>query len=272
MKLEFAKMHGAANDFVVLPKAPPPAPMDAQLSLALCDRRRGVGGDGALFLERLEQREESDPVFRMHFYNSDGSRAQMCFNGSRCCALRVVQLGWASGTFTFLTDYGLVRTQVDAREGRVRLWFDPPRAEQSELRLPKGSIAKLGHAVNTGDPHLVVELDREVFEELDFEEEARPLRWWTEGMPEGANVHMVVRGEEEWLIRSFERGVEGETWACGSGCIATVAALAGMDARERGIVLRTHGGDRIQVQPLSGEWSLEGPAVEVFSSTFEWSA
>ncbi len=271
MDVPFAKMHGAANDFVVIAGAPPADPVGARLSVALCDRRRGVGADGALFIERLPRGNDDDPLFRMHFYNSDGSHGTMCFNGSRCCALRAVHLGWAgSETFSFLTGYGVIRTRVDEAAGRVRLWFDPPQAQQGVLELPEGSPARTGRAVNTGDPHLVVELEREIFEGIDFEAAARPLRWWTEGMPEGANVHMVYRGEREWKIRSFERGVEAETWACGSGCIATVAALAGMEPREEAVVLRTHGDDRIEVQALQGEWTLEGPAVEVFTSTFHW--
>ncbi len=270
MEIPFAKMHGAANDFVVVEESPPAPDIAARLSVALCDRRRGVGADGVLFLERLDRSREDDPVFRIHFRNRDGSRGEMCFNGSRCCALRAVGLGWATGTFSFLTGYGVIRARVDEAHKRVRLWFPPPRVVGDELELPAGSPARYAVAVDTGDPHLVVELEKEVFGDLDFEAAARPLRWWTEALPEGANIHMVWRGPREWRIRSFERGVEAETWACGSGCIATVAALAGLAPREEPVVLRTRGEDLIEVQPLPEEWTLEGPAVEVFRSTFRW--
>lgn len=269
MDFRFAKMHGAANDFVVLECAPPSAPHDARLSEAMCHRRRGVGADGALFMERLSTAGTDAPIFRMHFYNMDGSRCRMCFNGARCCALRAFHLGWCGPRFVFDTDYGPIRAEVDAKAGRVALSFAPPELSSSEVELPTGSISRSARRVNTGDPHLVVELVGASVEEIDFETLARPLRWWEGGGNEGSNVHVVERGSSEWRIRSFERGVEAETWACGSGCIASVAAL-----REPGtykpVRLRTHGDDLIEVQPGPDHWALDGPAAEVFESIFVW--
>ena len=117
MELRFAKMHGAANDFVVLAMAPPKAPLDRQWVRRLCDRRQGVGGDGALFMERLDD-DKDGALFRMHFYNLDGGRCRMCFNGARCCALRAVGLDWGQGEFSFWTDYGLIDAVIEhAEEG-----------------------------------------------------------------------------------------------------------------------------------------------------------
>lgn len=269
MDYRFAKMHGAANDFVVVESAPPEAPEDARLSEALCHRRRGVGADGALFLERSSERGDDSPVFRMHFYNLDGSRCVMCFNGARCCALRAVQLGWCGSTFSFVTDYGRIGAEVDLRASRVRLEFAAPRLSAQALELPEGSPAPSGRAVDTGDPHLVVGLPGEDLEALDFEALARPLRWWKGAGDAGSNVHFVEHGAREWRIRSFERGVEAETWACGSGCIASVAALSELDD-PRPVGLRTHGGDLITVQPGPETWTLEGPAVQVFEASYRW--
>jgi diaminopimelate epimerase len=270
MKLEFAKMHGAANDFVILQEAPPAAPHDAALVRALCHRRLGIGADGALFMERLPEGGGEAPVFRMYFYNLDGSYCEMCFNGARCCALRAWHLGWCAESFTFLSEYGLIEARILDEGRRVWLRFPAPGCESGRLRLPPDSVALYGQRVSTGDPHLVVEVDSETVESPEFESLARPLRWWTEEFAEGTNVHFVHRGESAWRIRSFERGVEGETWACGSGCIASVAALAGVDARAEAVRLITRGGDEIRVQPQEGGWTLEGPAVEVFSASFEW--
>jgi diaminopimelate epimerase len=261
MELRLAKMHGAANDFVVLDQAPPPAPRDGAVSAELCDRRRGVGADGALWMERLAD-DPVGAVFRMHFYNGDGSRARMCFNGARCCALRAVDLGWADPEHSFHTDYGLLQARVDP--GRVTLRFPPPEASRGTVDLPAGAPSVRGYPVVTGDPHLVIDLEEAVFASLDFEAAARPLRWWNDVLPEGANVHMVHRAPDAWRIRSFERGVEGETWACGSGCIATVLALGGEPGRA--VTLRTHGGDRIEVEPGTASWRLTGPAVKVFET------
>jgi diaminopimelate epimerase len=193
----------------------------------------------------------------------------MCFNGARCCALRAVHLGWCGPRFVFDTDYGLIEAEVDEGEGTVTLGFAPPDLSSEAVELPEGSVASTARRVDTGDPHLVVDLSGRMVEEIDFEALARPLRWWTGAGSQGSNVHMVDRGSSEWRIRSFERGVEAETWACGSGCIASVAALrpAGSEIPVR---LRTHGNDLIEVRPGAESWTLRGPAVEVFESTFVW--
>ena len=100
-----------------------------------------------------------------------------------------------------------------------------------------------------------------------FEELARALRHWPGVGPEGANVHFVRRGEEQWDIRSFERGVEAETLACGSGCVSAVCAFEG---EQEQVVrhLRTRSGDRLTIRTGRDRWSLEGPAVRVFESVW----
>jgi diaminopimelate epimerase len=256
-----AKMHGAGNDFVVVPVAPPEVGTDSELVRRLADRRRGIGADGVLFLERSA---DETATFRMHFYNCDGGRAGLCLNGARCAALRCVQLGWASRQVSIRTEFTLVHAEVDPDSGRVRLRLPRPDAEARPVELPAGSPARNGWAIDTGDPHLVVEASTEE----PFEERARPLRRWTDPNPAGSNVHFVVRQPDEWLIRSFERGVEAETLACGSGCVSALLALCGPQngARAR---LRTRSGDRIDVAVREDQLELEGPAVCVF--TTEWS-
>jgi len=252
-------MHGAGNDFVVVVGAPPDE--DAALVRALADRRLGIGADGVLFLERLN----GDPAFRMHFYNCDGARAGLCLNGARCAALRAVQLGWAESRVRIQTEYSVVEAQVDldCEPARVALRLPLPEAIARPVSLPAGSVEGQGWAVDTGDPHLVVatsELD-------DFEERARPLRWWTEPDAAGSNVHFVRDDGDEWTIRSFERGIEGETLACGSGCVSALVALRG---REDGTAagLRTRTGDLIRVGVSDDQLTLEGPAVCAF--TTDW--
>ena len=252
-----AKMHGAGNDFCVLAGAPRP-----EVVRAMADRRTGIGADGVLFLERLE-----DPgALRMHFFNADGGRAGLCLNGSRCVALRALQWGWADGDHVRIhTDHQVVEATVQlaasGREGRVSLEIQPPRSAATWIDLPAASPAARGARVNTGDPHLVVEANTEG----DFVAAARALRHDPCVGPEGANVHFVDRSAVPWRIRSFERGVEDETLACGSGCVSAVAALA-----EGPTALRTSRGDVIEVDPTGDLWRLEGPAVLVFET--EWRA
>jgi diaminopimelate epimerase len=263
MDVHFAKMHGAANDFVVLEGVPPgDAETTRRLVASLCDRRQGIGADGALWMERLAA---GGPLFHMHFYNSDGGRAVQCFNGGRCCARRAVELGWiARDSFVYRTDAGEVRARVAGDE--IELWAAPPRQVGAALPLPPGSLGHSGTPITTGDPHLVIELDPVLWEQLDVERHGRPLRWWKGAFAEGNNVHFVLRNEAaRWHIRTFERGIEGETWACGSGCLAAVRALGSDTAVE----LRTRAGHRLRVSPGEQQWGIGGPAVTVFTGTWQ---
>ena len=256
-ELVVAKMHGAANDFCVVAAAPPASPDDATLVRALADRRRGVGGDGVLFVEPA-----GIHGVRMHFYNRDGVRAGLCLNGSRCVALYTVLEGWTGETLTIRTEHQAVAATVVERAGHravIRLEVEPPRTAVEWITLPAGGR---GARVDTGDPHLVVEVAAPAIERA-FETEARAIRHWEGLGPEGANVHFVHRGSGAWTIRSFERGVEAETLACGSGCISAAAALA-----EGPVDLRTRGGAVLRVDPRGDRWSLTGPAERVFVT--EW--
>jgi diaminopimelate epimerase len=266
LDLSLAKMHGAGNDFVVLDRRPPEPPDDGRAVRFLCHRRLGVGADGALWMERLEPGEAA---FRMHFYNNDGGRVNLCLNGARCCARRAVDLGWVRGRFTFLTERRAVDAEVTGES--VRLWIEPARAAGDPLALPVGSPGAMGIPVDTGDPHLVVEVAPDTIDQLDLDEVAPPLRWWQGAFADGNNVHFVARRADGWWIRSYERGVEAETLACGSGCLSAVAALAptpGSGAQD--VPLHTRAGDVITITPGPGRWQLSGPAVTVFTSTVRW--
>lgn len=257
-------MHGAGNDFVVVAGAPPARGSDASLVTALADRRRGIGADGVLFLEQLE---DGSADLRMHFYNCDGGRAGLCLNGARCAALRAVQLGWARDTVRIRTEYNFVDAKVQAttNAGLVRLRLALPESDLRQVTLPEGSPNRQAWALNTGDPHLVVEVS--AVADDGFEERARPLRWWTGPDQAGSNVHFVERGPESWTIRSFERGIEGETLACGSGCVSALLALGGGSEGSHARLL-TRSGDEIRVAVHGGSLELEGPAVCVF--TTDW--
>jgi diaminopimelate epimerase len=257
-----AKMHGAGNDFVVVATAPPAPGPDSELVRDLADRRRGIGADGVLFLERLD---DESATFRMHFYNCDGGRAGLCLNGARCAALRVVQMGWADELVTIRTEYTEIEARVATSTSRVRLRLPMPEGEARKVDLPAGSTEASGWAIDIGDPHLVVETTGVA--DPGFEDLARPLRWWTGPDPAGSNVHFVEGSGAAWTIRSFERGIEGETLACGSGCVSALLALAGW---EDGAVadMQTRTGDTITVAVHGGQLELVGPAVCVF--TTDW--
>lgn len=264
--IPFTKMHGAGNDFVVLDTAPPGAGEDAAVVRFLCDRRLGVGADGALWMERLPS---SHAVFRMHFYNSDGGRVNLCLNGSRCVAKRAVELGWAQGRFRFLVEKGELQAEVDGET--VQLWIQPPPPPADPIALPPGSPAEHAYAVDTGDPHLVLEVSLPYLERVDLDAVARPIRHWTGVSPAGANVHLVAFARDAWWIRSFERGVEGETLACGSGCISAAVAIAGPRSDpDAEILFHTRSGDVLGITPGEERWRLRGPAVTSFTGVARW--
>ena len=109
-ELVFAKMEGAGNDFIVLEGVPPEGANRAQWITQLCDRRRGIGADGVLWMEPTT---DGPHAFRMHFFNNDGGRVNLCLNGGRCVAQRAVDLGWASGSFSFQTEKGELQAEVN---------------------------------------------------------------------------------------------------------------------------------------------------------------
>ncbi|MBO5958596.1 MAG: diaminopimelate epimerase, partial [Lentisphaeria bacterium] len=218
MEFHFTKMHGAGNDFVVIlcpDETSPEAAFRDQPAPAriarVCDRRTGIGADGLFFLTPLVPGR-----FKMDFYNNDGSRASMCGNGLRCaglCAGRYAH--WAD--LIFETDSGVLTANVladDGVSGRVRITIIQNDAFRSCGEL-NGYPVYYGVA---GVPHaiaIVPDVDA-----VDVPHEGRALRYHEAFAPGGANVDFVEaepRADGLHRIRTYERGVEGETPACGTG-------------------------------------------------------
>lgn len=269
MQLPFLKMHGAANDFVVIDhRAPyldePLAPMVARL----CDRRRGVGADGVLLLE-------ADPEldFAMRYFNADGGAAEYCGNGARCLAQLALELGLGrAGEVRFRTAVGIqsarrVGDGVEVRFGRVAA----PRREEG---LDACGRRFAGWFVRAGVPHLVLEVER--VGDVPLAAWGAVLRHHPRFAPSGTNVDFIEpRGDGAVAMRTYERGVEGETLACGSGAIASALSRAG-EGRSSPIRVETAGGDTLTVrwQPEAGDlevW-LAGPAEVAFEGRWPLAA
>ncbi len=262
-EFEFRKMHGAANDFVVIDHREPFVPTSpTELFARLCDRRRGIGADGVLLLEPSPGCD-----FAMRYFNSDGEAAEFCGNGARCIARFALDLGLGrDGVVRFATAVGEKRgTALD--DGRIALTFGTFE-DGARVSLNAAGRTFEGRRLVTGVPHLVVEA--EDLDAVPLSEWAPPLRRHVSLGPAGANVDFVSRlGEGRVAMRTFERGVEGETLACGSGAIAC-ARWAMLDAgMESPIGVRTRGGDELWVEFVRGESGLEatltGPAVTVYA-------
>ena len=251
--LKFAKMNGSGNDFVLLDNRV--AGIDPELMPALarglCARGRSVGADGLIILEPSDR---VDPRlgrvdFRWHFYNADGSSAEMCGNGGRCAARFALDRGLAGPAMVFDTIAGPIRAWVDG--ATVKLEMVPPGGAYRDLVLegPAGPVELAG--INTGVPHAVVAV--EDLESTPVRELGRFLRFHQHFAPAGTNVNFVRGQEDELWVRTYERGVEDETLACGTGAVAS-ALMAGQWGWLRSpVTVRVRSGERLKVY-----YSVEG--------------
>lgn len=264
MTKEFWKYEGAGNDFVLLDLRDTNFEPTAEQINQICDRRRGVGADGLMILA-----ESAKGDFAMRYFNADGPEATMCGNGGRCIAWFADHLGIGGDTKTFEAIDGMHTAEILSRESEsatVRLQMvDVERVEV----LPDGDVL-----LDTGSPHLV-----RFVESLDMDVVGigRELRYGPKtAATNGANINFVkICGEGEVEIRTYERGVEDETLACGTG--ATAAALALRHTRQADIRhcnLRARGGVLAVDFGVEGnrytDIRLTGPARRVFKGTWEF--
>lgn len=228
--MKFWKMNGAGNDFVVLNNLEEHLPVDALPGIArtLCERRMSIGADGLMVVDAPTQGGD----YKMLFFNSDGSVGEMCGNGARCICRYGYENGLAGERQTVETTAGIVTGQrMDQRLYRIRL-NDPTTVKLDCPVVVDGvqytcSYVELG---NPGIPHAVVPYhDLKNADENELRELGRAIRWHS-AFPKGANVNFYeITGEDRIFERTFERGVEDFTYACGTGTgsLVTVLTLQG---------------------------------------------
>jgi diaminopimelate epimerase len=260
--LKFTKMNGAGNDFVMLDNR------DRLLELAsgqiaqLCDRHRGVGADGVLIVEPAANGAD----FKMRYYNADGGEAEMCGNGARCFARYASRITGSTGAISFETPAGVIRAECEG--GHVRLAMSEPRdmALDREIVLSGGRI--IAHSVNTGVPHAVVFVGD--LEKTDVRGLGAALRYHPDFAPKGTNANFVqIIDPRTVAIRTYERGVEDETLACGTGVVATALILHEKQGALSPVSVRVRGGDTLLVgfhkeDGVYRDVTLTGPAEFVF--------
>jgi diaminopimelate epimerase len=261
-KLPFTKMHGAGNDFIMLDgRILPGGWLSAGRINRLCDRRRGVGADGLMVIG-----PDRDADFAMAYYNADGGEAEMCGNGARCAVAFARRLGLAGDACTFLTASGPVRGTTE--EGEIAIALPPPRDVRLGIDPGSGSPFSEYHFANTGVPHLVVPVPD--VGAVDVGRWGPVLRHAAGLGPAGANVDWVEgQGPDQPLrLRTYERGVEAETLACGTGAAATALVMWRLGRARSPVALLTRGGDRLTVTIETGEdrvaLRLRGPVVVAF--------
>jgi diaminopimelate epimerase len=262
----FYKMSGSGNDFVMVDamREPAGALADPALIQAVCARATGIGADGIVFLEPSDSAS-----YRMTYLNSDGSRADLCGNASLCSARLATELGIVTTPeFRVETDAGVLGARLLPGGPEV----DLPPVDDVRRTLPfrlEAGERWIGYAI-AGVPHLVVRV--EDVATVAVVERGRPLRHEA-SLPGGANVNFVSPdGASGWRIRTFERGVEGETLACGTGAVSTAILLREAGEAEDRVELRTRSGRTLTVRltRAGGSWrpSLSGEARVVFEGRF----
>lgn len=253
--MRFTKLSGAGNDFILL-HGPGAAPTAEQVR-RLCDRREGVGADGVLLVRRSAGRSPHSVVY----LNADGSRA-FCGNGTRCAAWWLRTQG-APRRMRLATEAGVVDAVVEA-PGRVRVRMPKPAKVRLGLELEAAGRRWLVHAAEVGVPHAVVEVER--LDRFPVREVGPAIRRHPAFGKAGANANFVERlGPSFFAIRTFERGVEDETLACGSGATASALILEAIGRAAMPLRLRVKGGDTLVVSREGGGLWLEGPARITFT-------
>ena len=239
-KIPFSKLNGSGNDFLLIDnRGGILRGVDLPAFVGkVCDRSRSVGADGVIFIENSRRAD-----FRWQFYNADGSRAEMCGNGGRCAARFAVERGIARRTLGFETDAGLIRAEVKGRT--VKLQMTPPHGLALAKSLTLGGRKITYSFLNTGVPHAVLFVPD--LEKIDLMGTGRGIRTHRVFAPRGTNVNFVrVKDGTVW-VRTYERGVEGETLACGTGAVAAGILSAVHGTVRPPVPVRTRGGEILTI-------------------------
>jgi len=267
--IRFTKTVATGNDFVVVDNRKKVLKNNlAKLAKELCDRKNGIGADGLLLLEGSDSAD-----FKMRIFNPDGSEAQMCGNGSRCIALYAYKKNIASSKMDIETLAGIVRASVSGDNVKVRL--TEPKDIQWNLCLMINECPYKVNFANTGVPH-VVHFVKDI-ENISVKELGSSMRYHADFSPEGANVDFVRiddRDKKKIKVRTYERGVEDETLACGTGAVASAIIAAEAEGIPSPITVETRSGETLTVyfEMLEGDFKnvyLEGKAQLVYEGEIQ---
>jgi diaminopimelate epimerase len=265
--LRFTKMNGAGNDFVMIDNRAGEVRLRPEQIVRICDRHCGVGADGILLLEKGLNGAD----FKMRYYNCDGGEAEMCGNGARCFARFANKIANAPANISFQTPAGLIRGELHGE--LVRLQMSEPKDLHLGLELMANGRKEHVHCINSGVPHVVVPVSK--VEDVDVQGRGRALRRHEKFSPAGANVNFIEKaGPKKILVRTYERGVEDETLACGTGVVASALIFAATEKVDGPINVTVRSGSELSVDfKRAGDKftdvTLTGPAEFAFEGTIE---
>ena len=266
MLVEFTKMNGAGNDFILFDNRDRKISLTTDQIVHLCHRQRGIGADGIMGLVPCDSGKAD---WSWQFYNSDGSAAEMCGNGARCFARYIQKLTGATGDLTFETAAGVIRARLNG--DRVTVNLTTPHSLRLNESVPLEQGATPIHSINTGVPHAIVYVDDA--DQAMVAGVGAEVRYHAHFKPRGTNVNFVqVKGPNFIRVRTYERGVEGETLACGTGVTAAALISARLKGFTSPVKVQVQGGDLLEVgfREENGEFAdvaLTGPADFAFTGS-----
>ena len=240
-QLNFYKMSGSGNDFIIIDNRNKVV-KDADLTqfiASVCRRKMSVGGDGFILVENSD-----DVDFEWRFYNSDGSVAEMCGNGARCVARFAYVNKIAGAQMSFKTQAGIIHAQVNNDRVKIKM-PDPTDFKKDEgLKLKDGALSI--SSIHTGVPHVVIVVDD--IENAAVVELGREIRYHKTFAPAGTNVNFICPMEDNVIaMRTYERGVEDETLACGTGAVAGAIVMADKSNVKSPVSILTRSGERLYI-------------------------
>ena len=239
--LAFTKMNGAGNDFVMVDNRAGLLPLQRELIARLCDRHRGIGGDGLI---AAEPSDHPQAHLKMRYFNADGGEAEMCGNGARCFSRFGAKLLGLTGKIRFETMAGII--SADLMGHRVCLQMSEPHSLALHSKLEVADDNLEVHFLNTGVPHAVV--FREDLPGTDVRKLGAGLRYHSHFAPKGTNANFAnIRPDGSLVIRTYERGVEDETLACGTGVVASALIHHLLHQAPAPILVKVKGGDTLAV-------------------------
>jgi diaminopimelate epimerase len=265
MEISFSKLSGAGNDFIVIDNRNLSLRLTSDRIKALCTRRTGIGADGLILIE------PSDAfAFRMNFYNADGCPGSMCGNGGRCAAYFAMSVGIPlspGNHYTFEANGNRYDSWITGHE-YVKLRMLSPKEFRHDMQIEGADC----HSVDTGSPHVIIYTSD--LEHADVRGKGSDIRHRTDFFPGGTNVNFIeITSGDSLSVRTFERGVEDETLACGTGAVAA-ALMSRRLGKVSGNAVRVmvRSGELLEVNfsPDMREVFLSGPARIVYRGIFSY--
>jgi len=261
MQIDFTKMSGAGNDFIVIDNRSGNFSLSRAQIHAMCTRKTGIGADGLILIETSGKAD-----FRMNYHNADGFPGSMCGNGGRCAVWFAFLLGIRPSGIRYVFEAGPGQYEAEITgDESVRLHMLPPADFRDGLQAGAWSC----HFVNTGSPHVIAYVDN--LDNMDVFAEGKAIRHRKDLFPEGTNVNFLeITGTDSLSIRTFERGVEDETLACGTGTVAAALMSYRLDkVTSSPVRVKVRSGDTLLVgfNDSMDDIYLEGPARVVYRGT-----